>query len=94
MRIEDIIWLEQIVEKLWRKHSVETDEVSEVFANRPRVRFVEKGHRPGEDVYVAMGQTNAGRYLSVFFVYKSPRQALVLSARDMSSSERKKHEQS
>jgi uncharacterized DUF497 family protein len=94
MRIEDIIWLEQIVEKLWRKHSVETDEVSEVLANRPRVRFVEKGHRPGEDVYVAMGQTNAGRYLSVFFVYKSPRQALVLSARDMSSSERKKHERS
>jgi hypothetical protein len=30
-------------------------------------RFVEKGHRRGENVYSAMGQTSGGRYLIVFF---------------------------
>ena len=39
-----------------------------------------------------MGQTSAGRYLMVFFVRKKTRQALILSARDMTDSERKRYE--
>jgi len=39
-----------------------------------------------------MGQTKAGRYLVVFFVYKKTREALVLSARDMDRKERKHYE--
>lgn len=38
------------------------------------------------------GQTDAGRYLIVFFIYKSPGSALVLSARDMDSKERRRYE--
>jgi len=38
-------------------------------------------------------QTEAGRYLTVFFVLKKDGQALVVSARDMSDTERKRHEQ-
>jgi len=34
------------------------------------VKRVKRGHVDGEDVYLALGQTDAGRYLSVFFVYK------------------------
>jgi hypothetical protein len=41
MRIEDIVWLEPIIEKLWVKHRVETDEVVEALENRPAIRFVE-----------------------------------------------------
>lgn len=93
MRIKDLIWLEEIVEKLWVKHRVSMGEVLEVLESRPRFRFVEKGHRRGEDLYAALGRTHAGRYLTVFFVLKEDRQALVVSARDMSASERKRYEQ-
>ena len=61
-------------------------------SNRSHFRFVEKGHRPGENVYAAMGKTNGGRYLIVFFVYKTDKHALILSARDMTKSERRLYE--
>ena len=91
MRISGIIWLEDILDKLERKHAVEQEEVREIFANSPRFRFVEKGHRRGEDIYSAMGQTEAGRYLIIFFVLKKDGCALILSARDMTGPERKKY---
>lgn len=92
MKITGIIWLEEIVEKLARKHAVEQAEVREVLSNSPRFRFIEKGHRRGENVYAAYGQTDAGRYLVVFFIHKPNHQALILSARDMTDSERKRYE--
>jgi hypothetical protein len=67
MYIDDFVWLPDIVEKFAVQHHVTQDEVEEVFFNRPRYRFVESGHRIGEDVYAASGQTDAGRYLIVFF---------------------------
>jgi uncharacterized DUF497 family protein len=51
--------------------------------NSSHFRFVEKGDRRGENVYSALGQTSAGRYLIVFFVRKRAGQALPISARDM-----------
>jgi len=39
-----------------------------------------------------LGQTDAGRYLIVFFVYKKKGQALILSARDMTDVERDRYE--
>jgi uncharacterized DUF497 family protein len=84
--------LDEIVEKLARKHQVSTNEVREVLNSKPRFRFVEKGLRSGEDLYAAMGRTQAGRYLIVFFVYKRNRAALPVSARDMSPPERRKYE--
>ncbi len=89
MRIDGIIWLRDIVDKLAWKHQVDTDEVEEVLNNFPKIRFVEKGERLDEDVYLALGQTYAGRFLSVFFVYKLTNEALILSARDMARKERK-----
>lgn len=89
MTIRGLIWLATIVEKLAVKHSVSTEEVEEVFGSGPHFRFVESGFTSGEDVYSALGQTGAGRYLIVFFILKSDRRALVVSARDMTSSERK-----
>jgi len=91
MRIEGVIWLRDIVDKLASKHHVETDEVEEVLNSKPKFRFVEKGERKGEDVYMALGQTDAGRYLSVIFIYKETREALILSARDMARKERRQY---
>jgi uncharacterized DUF497 family protein len=91
MRIEGVIWFRDIVDKLASKHHVETDEVEEVLNSKPKFRFVEKGERKGEDVYMALGQTNAGRYLSVLFIYKKTEEALILSARDMARKERRQY---
>ena len=92
MQIDEIIWQQQFVEKIAIKHGVEKTEVEEVLSNRPRFRFVSKGNRAGEDVYSAMGQTDAGRYLIIFFIRKSNRRALVISARDMTRTERRNYE--
>lgn len=92
MYIDDFIWLPDIVEKLAIKHGVMPDEAEDAFFDRPRYRLVETGDRPGEDVYAAFGQTEAGRYLVVFFIHKPSDTALVLSVRDMDSGERRRYE--
>ncbi len=92
-RIDGFIWLEEIVEKIARKHGIHVSEAEEVFQNSPKFRFVEKGFRESEDVYAALGRTDAGRYVIVFFVYKTDRRALPVSARDMSSGERRMYGQ-
>ena len=65
----------------------------EVLLNQPYFRFVVKGHRVGENVYAALARTKSGRYLMVFFIYKKDGRAIILSARDMTSSERRRYEQ-
>jgi len=89
VKIIGFIWLESIVEKLEAKHNVSPEEVEEVFARKPKIKRVEKGHFRGENVYRALGQTEAGRYLVVFFIYKLTQEALILSARDMDRKERR-----
>ena len=89
MKIEGVIWLTNVIDKLTVKHRVEIYEVEEVLEKKPRFRFVEKGGRKDENVYMALGQTEAGRYLTVLFIYKTTKEALILSARDMAKKERK-----
>jgi len=92
LKISGIIWLREIVEKIIVKHRVTQDEVREVLRNSSHFRFVEKGHRQGENLYSAVGQTDEGRYLIVFFVRKKTQQVLIISARDMKRSERRNYE--
>jgi uncharacterized DUF497 family protein len=47
-----------------------------------RLEECEEERQRGEDLYRAVGQTDAGRYLSIFFIYKGQGRALVISARD------------
>jgi uncharacterized DUF497 family protein len=91
LKLSGVIWLEEIVEKIERKHHVTQNEVREILSNSSHFRFVEKGHRRGENVYSALGQTSAGRYLIVFFVRKKTGQVLPISARDMTSGERRRY---
>lgn len=92
MHIDEFIWLPIVLDKLEVKHQITQDETEEVFFDRPRYRFMELGFTPGEDVYSMSGQTEAGRYLIVFFIYKPGARALILSARDMDGKERKRYE--
>ena len=91
MRIIDILWLPDIVEKLAVKHDVQPLEVEEVLLGRPGFRRLERGKVQGEDLYTAMGQTDAGRYLIVYFTRKAGGVALIISARDMDSRERRQY---
>lgn len=91
MKIVECLWKEQFVEKLERKHHVSTDEVEVVFRSAPRFDFVAKGQVAGEDVYWALGQTDAGRYLTIFFIYKRGGKAMPISARDMNAKERRRY---
>jgi uncharacterized protein len=61
LKIDGVIWLRDIVDKLISKHDVETNEVEEVLNHKPKIRFVEKGERENEDVYLALGQSEEGR---------------------------------
>ncbi len=92
MRIIDILWLPHIVEKLATKHNVEPYEVEEVLLGQVRFRRLERGKVRGEDLYVALGQTEDGRYLAVYFIRKIGGIALVISARDMDRKERRQYE--
>jgi len=53
VKINGIIWLKDVIYKLWWKYNVTTDEVEEVFINNPRYRFHERGNMRGEDLYTA-----------------------------------------
>jgi uncharacterized DUF497 family protein len=45
----------------------------------------------GEDLYSSLGQTDAGRYLKVLFIYKRNKDALVITTFDMDRKERRKY---
>ena len=94
MRLYDVIWNEKSVSKIEGKHDVSIDEVEEVLFARPHVRRAEKGKVKGQHLYVAYGQTAAGRYLVVFFLRKPQSAGLPVSAREMTHAERRYfHEQ-
>jgi uncharacterized DUF497 family protein len=89
MDIREIIWLDEIVAKIEQRHHVSTAEVEQVVQGRAMIRRLERGRVTGEDLYVALGRTDVGRYLSVFFIRKERSRALVISARDMDRKERR-----
>jgi len=91
LKISGLIWLDETIEKLIKKHNVKQTEVYEALKNKPYFHFVEKGCYDDENVYASLSQTDGGRYLIVFFIYKKDGRAIILSARDMSKSERRRY---
>jgi uncharacterized DUF497 family protein len=89
VRLYEIIWKDQFVEKIERKHQVTMDEVEQVLFVKPHIRRIETGKIKGESLYAAYGKTRTGRYILVFFILKQEKAALPISARDMTSAERK-----
>jgi hypothetical protein len=92
MKIRGIIGLDSVVEKIDHKHGVSRKEVCQIIQSPAMFRFVENGHRRGENVYAALGRTESGRYLIVFFIHKPDYRILILTARDMTGAERRRYE--
>ncbi len=89
MNITECLWLDEFVDKIIRKHNVSPEEVEDVFSGNVFVRRLEGGKVKGEDLYIAFGKTTAGRRLTILFVRKIDKRALIISARDMTKRERK-----
>jgi uncharacterized protein len=88
LKITECLWLDEFVDKIIRKHGLTPDEIEEVLSGDVAIRKLEAGRVKGEDLYVAFGRTTAGRYIAVLFVRKRNKQALIISARDMTKRER------
>lgn len=83
MRISHIGWDEDTILHI-AKHGVEPKEVEEVcFEGNPTVLKSRYGR------YYALGQTNAGRYLTIVFEYLGQNKAKIITARAMSEAERR-----
>ena len=55
MRLYEVIWKEDFVDKIERKHRVTPDEVEHVLFSRPHTRRAAKGRVQGEDLYLRCG---------------------------------------
>ena len=78
--------------QILKKSRIYRDEIQQVLLSTPRIRRVGKGkRRKGEHLYAAYGQTEVGRYLVIFFIYKAGNEALIISARDMDKKERRRY---
>jgi hypothetical protein len=89
MKLNGVVWLRNVVDKLAWKHNITINEVEEALKAATRFRFIEKGDVEGEPLYAAVGRTEAGRFLLVFFVRKTSGEALIISARDATKKERR-----
>ena len=92
MQLDSIICTETVEDKLVAKHNATCREARQVLLGNPRVRFAERGHTAGQDVYAAFGRTWSGRYMAVFFIHKPAEHiAIIISAREMTEQERKRY---
>lgn len=91
IKINKIIWKETFIKKIENKHHVTMIEVEEILHGKKKVYRIAKGDVKDENVYLALGKTSAGRYLSVFFILKKNNEVLPISARDMDNKERRKY---
>jgi uncharacterized DUF497 family protein len=79
------------IDKNWERHAVTQGECEQIFFNRPILIAPDSKHSERERRYAALGQTTAGRPLTVVFTVRGDL-IRVISARDMSRRERSHYE--
>ncbi len=84
MHIEGVLWSERSLAHVSR-HSVDPDEVEDVVAD-VRTRAFRKAA-----LLLLTGQTRAGRYVLVVAAPRAQNRIFVVTARDMTSAERRRH---
>jgi uncharacterized DUF497 family protein len=77
--------------KNWDMHRVSGAECERPFFNRPILVTADEGHSAEERRHAALGETKAGRRLSIVFTIRGTL-VQVISARNMSRCERKLYE--
>lgn len=86
-RIERFEWDSRNIGHIEAKHGVRPEEVESVFRGGSLLRRAREGRM------IALGRTDAGRYLFVVFKMKPGNVARVITARDMTYAERRYYRQ-
>jgi hypothetical protein len=81
MRRIEIEWDDESISHIWRHH-VEPEEVEETLERRHIFR------RGREGTYYVLGRSNGGRYLFIVLARKPSRNYRLITARDMTTTER------
>lgn len=84
MRILKLVWDEDTIEHV-SQHGVHPQEAEEVCRMRPLVLRTRQGR------YLVLGQTAAGRYLTVIVTPQGGGQAKLITARIMTDAERQRY---
>jgi uncharacterized DUF497 family protein len=84
-------WGEGNADKNWDKHRVSRSECEQVFFNLPLVVREDPEHSESEERFWALGQTDTGRRLFVFYTFRGDL-IRVISARNMTRRERRTYE--
>ena len=87
--MRNIVWIDKFIIKIQPKHYLTVDEVEDALLSGAIFRRASRGRVRGENVYVAYGKTNGGRYRFIVFIYKQYMEALIISARDMTLKEQR-----
>lgn len=83
MKVAQVVWVREIAEKVQRKHRLAAEEVEQACMGRnTHIR------RARDERYALLGRTEAGRCVFVVFVRLGPGRVLIITARDMTGTER------
>ena len=90
MYITELVWDEETVLHIQKKHHVNPEEVEDVCfsENQP---LIEVG-RGGSPIYYVLGQTSVGRYLLVVVRYLFRGKAKPITARELGSGEKRRYQ--
>lgn len=85
-------WDEGNSNKNYFKHKVTNRECEEIFIDKNLLLFEDSKHSKIEERYGALGKTNEGRLLFIFFTLRGDK-VRIISARDTSRKEEKQYEE-
>lgn len=80
-KFHEFDWDEGNISKNKEKHKVEYRECEEIFSNKPLVFIEDKQHSQSENRWGALGKTDKGRLLAVYFTIRNNK-IRIISARD------------
>jgi|SRR3989338_5948146 len=86
-KLQGFDWDEANINKNKKKHNVEYRECEEIFTNNPLVFIEDKQHSQTENRWGALGKTNKGRLLAVYFTIRANK-IRIISARDQGKKDR------
>ena len=87
MRLREIVWTQEIPDKVQGKHGLQPEEVSQVCLDQAsHLRKARDGR------YAVLGRTEEGRYVLVIGAYAGKGTLRIITARDMTDSERDLYE--
>ena len=89
---EGFKWDEGNSDKNWIRHKVTRFECEELFFNQPLIIKEDSKHSKKEARFYTLGRIDSNRFLFISFII-GERLIRVISARDMTTKERKKYEE-